>query len=69
MRREPVDSTSLRSVGYDDTSRVLEVEFVNGSVYLYFGVPREAYDELLTADSLGRHFNHHIRDTYAYRRL
>jgi KTSC domain len=62
MRRVPVGSTSLDSVGYED--EVLEVRFNNGGVYRYFGVPARVHRELLRAESKGRFFNRVIRDGY-----
>ena len=52
MEREPVESSALASVGYDRD--VLEVEFVNGSVYQYVGVPVWVYEALMMAQSYGR---------------
>jgi KTSC domain len=69
MRRRQVNSSSLRSVGYDSRSRILEIEFHSGSVYQYSGVPRAELDELLAQDSLGAYFNEHIRDVYPCARV
>lgn len=70
MRRDPVDSSCLRALGYDEQSRVLEVEFHSGGLYRFEQVPPEAVRALRAADSLGRHFNR-VFKTYAfpYRRL
>jgi hypothetical protein len=35
--------------------------FANGTIYQYFGVPRDTYQDLLRADSKGAYFNQHIR--------
>lgn len=67
MRRVPVESSCIDSVGYDN--EVLEVRFNNGGVYRYFEVPAQLYRQLLAAESKGRFFNHHIRDDYSYMRL
>lgn len=67
MRRERVASESLASVGYDDASEILEVEFHNGRVYQYLGVPPEVHDGLVHADLIGAYFNANIRPTYPYR--
>jgi hypothetical protein len=40
IERTPVRSSALRSVGDDQEQRTLEIEFTNGAVYQYFGVPR-----------------------------
>ncbi len=66
MDREPVTSSNLKSVGYDRKNRILEIEFQNGRVYRYHGVPPEEYEGLLTAPSLGKYFIANIRDAYRY---
>lgn len=62
MRREPVESDALRSVGYDVDRQILEIEFASGTVYRYFEVPEEVYAGLMTAASHGEFFSAHIRD-------
>ena len=64
-----LDSRTLDSAGYDDPSATMELEFVDGRVYRYFVVPRSVFDALLSADSVGRFFQEHIRDVYPYERL
>ena len=64
MKRLPVESSSLASVGYDATSRVLEVEFRHGAVYRYRDVPPETSAALLSAESKGRFLNEEIRSLY-----
>lgn len=64
MRREPVSSSNLLSVGYDPPSATLEIEFNSGGVYQYSGVPAHVYDALLRSGSLGRYFASQIRDVY-----
>jgi hypothetical protein len=66
MVRKPVDSTTMRSVGYEAKSRVLEIEFDSGAVYQYMGVPTRTYEQLMAAESKGRCFNDEIRDLYPY---
>lgn len=69
MKRIAVSSSELLSVGYDPDLCVLEVEFRNGGMYRYFDVPAQEHDNLLTAESLGRYFNAHIRLNYRYSRV
>jgi hypothetical protein len=66
MLRKSVDSTTMRSVGYEAGSRILEIEFESGAVYQYLGVPACDYEELMRAESKGRYFNREIRDSYPY---
>ena len=64
MTRQPVQSSSLQSVGYDAETECLKIEFRSGRVYQYFYVPEEVYRELLNAPSKGTFFNQAIRDHY-----
>lgn len=66
MLREAVESSTMKSVGYEATSRILEIEFESGAVYQYLGVSARVYEELLGAESKGRYFNSEIRDVYRY---
>lgn len=66
MYRRPVESQSIRSVGYDLASSVLEVEFVDGPVYECYDVPLSIYSALMEAESKGSFFNDHVKDMYPY---
>lgn len=68
MRRKPVESSAVSSVGYDARSEVLEVEFRSGAVYDYFGVPRPVYESLMKASSKGRFVSRRIRDRFPFER-
>lgn len=69
MKRQDVDSSMLASVGYDEKSKTLEVEFNRGAVYQYFDVEKEVYNDLINADSVGSYFNSCIRDDYDYNQI
>src|SRR5262249_41091360 len=67
VERQPVDSSLIRSVGYDLPSSILEIELVEPNrVYEFFDVPFSVYTELMEAESKGSYFNEFIRDLYAY---
>jgi len=68
-RRTSVLSRSVASVGYDESTRTLAIEFRNGSVYEYFDVPRAVYHALLKSRSIGRYVNANIRDNYRHVQL
>jgi len=70
MERIPVESSNISSIGYDEENEILEIEFHSGSVYQYYDVPFEVYDELMNADSHGSYFYHNIRNGgYSYTRV
>ena len=67
MRREPVESSNLATVGFSDG--VLEIEFRHGGVYQYFNVPASVYEALMSAESKGKYFHQFIRDKYEFVKL
>lgn len=70
MERKHVNSSNLASVGYDPTSKTLEIEFLNGGLYQYFGVPESVYQGLMSASSHGQYFDSHIKKGgYRYNKL
>ena len=69
MKRMIVSSSSIVSVGYEAETETLEMEFVGGSVYQYFDVPRAAYEALMASDSLGRFVNTKVKEHYRYLRV
>jgi hypothetical protein len=64
VRRTPLDSSAIQSVGYDPDTAVLEVEFTSGELYRYFAVPRSVHRDLVEAQSPGHYFSEHIREVY-----
>lgn len=61
-----IESSSLDNVAYHHPRAILQVEFRDGTICQYFGVPIQTYRDLLRADSKGAHFNHHIRNLFPH---
>lgn len=65
MQRTPVESSTMASIGFQaGPPAVMEIEFKGGGVYQYRGpdeVVTEHYNELLKAESKGKHFAAHVR--------
>ena len=57
-------SSSLANAAYDESRKLLQIEFRDQSIYRYAAVPSCAYTELLQAHSKGQYFNAHIRTRY-----
>jgi hypothetical protein len=66
MRRIPLDSSAVKSAGYDDEAMELELEFRGGRVYRFRDVPKGVYDFLLRTPEKGRYVRRMISDRYAY---
>lgn len=69
MLRVVVDSSSLRSIGYDRSACALEVEFLSGAVYRYADVPPELWTEFSSSNSKGQFFQERVRDRFPTARL
>lgn len=69
ITRQPVESSSLSSIGYLADHGVLEIEFVNGSIYRYEAVGHDVYARLASADSKGSFFNREIRPRFRFERV
>lgn len=69
MDRNYVASSNIASIGYDEPSQTLEVEFLNGSVYQYYNVPKNLYDQLMQEGSKGKFLGTYIKNGYPYSRV
>jgi hypothetical protein len=69
MERKRVNSSKLRSVGYDEKTRTLEVEMSNGQVFQYAGVYPEVYRRFMAAPNPTTFFDDKIAEEYAAKRV
>ena len=69
IERYSVASSNIASIGYDADSDTLEIEFLNGSIYQYFGVPENLYNILMQESSKGRFLNTYIKNSFAFSRV
>jgi hypothetical protein len=69
MDRKKVSSSSIRSVGYDERNRVLEVEFSDGRVTQYSGVAAEVHRRLMSAPSIVSYFRDNVEESFTVKRV
>ena len=69
MDRKKVSSSLIRSVGYDERSRVLEVEFNDGRVNQYSGVSAEVHRRLISAPSIVSYFRDNVEEAFPATRM
>jgi hypothetical protein len=67
MERIPLASSAVRSAGYDEASRTLEIEFTSGRVYQFDDVPESVYAWLLRTPSKGSYVTRMINPKFSYR--
>lgn len=60
------ESSALSQTMYDDATQCLQVEFRDGTICKYSGVPSQVYAGLLQAESKGRFLNAAIRGRFPY---
>lgn len=66
MERQPVVSSSIKSVGYDLDAQILEIEFHKYGTFRYRKVPELLFRGLMLANSKGEFFNGRIKDRYPF---
>lgn len=70
VKRDYVESSNIKSIGYDVIKEILEVEFINGSIYNYHKVPQLIYKELINADSHGKYLDRYVKKAgYRYTKI
>lgn len=67
MIMQPVSSSNLSSIGYEDGT--LYIAFKSGGTYSYSGVPESVYHDLMSASSHGKYFAAYIKNAYPYQRI
>ena len=69
MNNDLVASSNVRAIGYDSHTQTLEVEFHNGSVYQYYGVPDHLHERFMQASSKGGFLHNYVKNQYPYSRV
>jgi len=64
-----VSSSNVGSIGYDENLQLLYIRFLNGSLYIYKGVPIMEFHGLLNASSVWSYLHRNIKNLYPYERL
>lgn len=65
----PVSSSNVAAVGYDAENTAVYVQFLDGSIYAYKGVPEHEFENLKTASSVGSYLNRNYKNVYPYERM
>jgi len=61
-----VNSSNIEAIGYDDDNQDLHVQFLSGGVYIYHQVPRQIFEELMSAPSKGSFLNREVKNVYQF---
>ena len=69
MERKKVNSSQIRSVGYEAGSQTLEVEMSDGTIWQYTRVPTEVYRRFLAAPTITSYYRDNIEEDYGRKRI
>ncbi|GGF86441.1 KTSC domain-containing protein [Paenibacillus aceti] len=65
MELIPVASSNVAAVGYDESKQVFYIQFKSSQkVYEHHQVPKEVYNDLINADSVGSFYARNIKKQY-----
>ncbi len=65
---ETPESSNIARIGYDESSQILTVEFINSGTYNYFDVPEATFEQMKAASSKGQYLAQNIKGVYRYAR-
>ena len=68
MEMKKVSAGNLRAIGYDESSRILQVELTGGT-FQYSGVSPEVYRRLASSSSMWSYFRDNIQEELAAKRI
>jgi len=68
MEMTPIESSLIREVCYKEEIQTLYVRFKNGTMYSYTEVPRNIFDDLMSAESIGKYFVRNIKTSFSFQK-
>ena len=69
IQRQPVISSDIAAIGYDEAAETLEIEFRATGLYRYFSVPKAVSEEFRRTTSPGKFFLKNIKGKYAWEKI
>jgi len=69
MERKRLNSSKIRSAGYDPKAQLLEIEFSDGKLIQYRGVSPEVHRQLMAAPSSTSFFEDKIDENFPSTRI
>lgn len=69
IEMQPVESSNVESVGYDEDKLSLMVMFKGGALYEYKNVPPSVHQALIGSDSVGQYLNMMVKPQFEYERV
>jgi hypothetical protein len=64
VEMQPVISTNVAEIGYDESAEEVYVDFITSGLYAYRGVPLHVWQEFEAAESKGGFVNQILKPGY-----
>jgi ATP-dependent DNA helicase RecG len=64
ITRIPLSSSNIASAGYDAGKKILEIEFHHGAIYQFNDVPKEVFEGLISANSVGSYYMNEVKNKF-----
>ena len=64
-----VDSSSIKTIGYDNEAKELHVTFHDTGRYVYHNVPPSVHEGLMMSGSKGQFIHQQIKNRFGFTRL
>jgi hypothetical protein len=69
VEMKPVQSSNVKSVGYDPEKKALHIHFRSGTTYVYKDVPESVYWELLESQSVGKYLDKNVKGGFDHEQV
>jgi hypothetical protein len=69
MELNPVSSSNIAAVGYDEEKKELTIQFHSGGTYVYDDVEKEVHQKMLLAGSVGQYFQQNVKPFYSFYKI
>ena len=70
MEKTRVKSNTIRTVGYDEPTQILEIDFQQGGTYRYFGVSKKIYDSMIKPSTTpDEYYERFIKNRYRHEKI
>lgn len=69
INRVKVKSSNIYAIGYDNEIKILQIEFLDKSIYQYYEVPENIYNDFMQSESKGKFAHKYILFQYRYEQV
>jgi len=63
------NSSHIKRLEFGTAGECLRVEYKDGRIYTFHDVPKEVYEELIIAPSVGKYLNEFVYEQYPFKRI